>query len=375
MTTTMIITNDFPPRIGGIESFVQQICELLISREGHRVVVLTATARGAEELDATLPYDVVRRPGPLLPTPQVAAHARHLMTEHGATRVIFGAAAPLALLAPSLRRAGATRLLAVTHGHETWWATVPIARRQLRRMAGAVDHVSTISAYTTDRIAPALSPESRDRMIRLAPPVDPSMFRPGDRKSPRPQCVAAGRLVPQKGFRILIKAWRGLLDRRAWPSQPELVIIGDGPDRARLRRDVAAAGLGQSVRFIGAVPRQAMVPYLQQAQVFALPVRTRLAGLNPEGLGLTFLEAAACGLPVIAGDSGGAGETLDHGTTGFLIDPDDHHMLTARLDDLLSDPARARDMGAAGRARVLSHYGLDGLRTTLFDALDLTAGD
>ncbi len=139
--TTLVVTNDFPPRIGGIESFVSAACGFL----DDDVIVLTSAAPGSERFDATLPFEVHRRRGPLLPTPFTSREAVRLLERAGADRVLFGAAAPLALLAPALRAAGAVRIVALTHGHETWWARVPVARSLLRRIGDEVDALSTIS--------------------------------------------------------------------------------------------------------------------------------------------------------------------------------------------------------------------------------------
>src|SRR5829696_8554179 len=152
MPTTLIITNDFPPRIGGIESFIGDLCELL---DGD-VVVYASGPPGGTATDAVRRYPVVRDGSLLLPIPRVAERARIVLRRFGATRVLFGAAAPLGLLAPSLRRAGAQVVVGLTHGHETWWATLPGARQVLRRIGEACDHLTTISEYTSARIRPAL---------------------------------------------------------------------------------------------------------------------------------------------------------------------------------------------------------------------------
>lgn len=371
MARTLIITNDFPPRVGGIESFIRDVVDLLDSD----VVVLTSSTRDGRAFDQTLKVEVVRAGPVLLPTPLLTRQAVGLLRRTGASRVLFGAAAPLGLMAAALRKAGASRLVALSHGHEAWWATVPGARWLLRRLADRVDHVSTISDYTAGRIAPALSPAARTRLIRLAPPVDVDVFRPA--VEPRsgnepPRAVAVGRLVRQKGFDTLLQAWRRVLAR--WPGtalRPELVIVGDGPRRHALTRLAGALGVTDSVVWAGAKPRWAVVAELQQADVFALPVRTRLAGLNPEGLGLAALEAAACGLPVIVGNSGGAPETLIDTETGFVVGSDSPEELAYRLGSLLDDRGRAREMGSAGRRYVTARFGFAQARATLRAALDL----
>lgn len=367
MPPVLIITNDFPPTVGGIEGFVADLCGLL----DDDVIVLTRRTTGWRQHDSMINFGVRRVGRLLLPTPRTGRRAAELITRHKIDAVIFGAMAPLTLLAPTVRAAGARRLLAISHGHETWWAAIPGSARLLRRMADDVDHVSYISDYTRARIAPALSPAARAAMIQISPPVDLSRFTPGDPASGvdhgRRRCVAVGRMVRQKGFDTLLRAWRRVLDR---DPDRELVLVGDGPQQPALRRLAAQLRLGESVRFTGALDRAAVASTLQTATVFALPVRTRLAGLNPEGLGLGFLEAAASGLPVIAGRSGGAPETVVDGETGYVVDPEDDGQLASRIDLLLTDRELARRMGRAGRRYVRSRYGAAGVAAAVAAALD-----
>ena len=367
--STLIITNDFPPRVCGIESFVSELCRLL----DHDVVVYASGSAGAAASDHDRPFPIIRDGPLLLPTPRVAARATALLREFGSTRVIFGAAAPLGLLAPSLRRAGAQQILGLTHGHETWWAQVPAARRLLRRIGDSCDHLTTISGYTERRIASGLSPSARARLLRLAPPVDVQRFRPPARPDIRSagRCIAVARLIPQKGVEALLQAWRTVLDRSRSGARRELVIVGDGPLRPRLERTIQRLKLSASIRLLGALPSSGVISELQQASVFALPVRTRLAGLNPEGLGLAALEAAACGLPVIVGDSGGAPETVREGETGFVVPSGDHALLAERLILLLDNPALAQDMGARGRRYVAAHFSAAVARARLGEALSI----
>jgi phosphatidyl-myo-inositol dimannoside synthase len=368
--STLIITNDFPPRVGGIESFVSDICALL----DHDVVVYASGSDGAGVSDRERPYPVVRDGPLLLPTPRVAGRAAGLLREFGATRVIFGAAAPLGLLAPSLRRVGARQIVGFTHGHETWWSRVPVARRLLRRIGDSCDHLTTISGYTERRIASALSPSARRRLRRLAPPVDIARFQPLEKTAVRSgvRCVAVARLIPQKGMSTLLRAWRTVIDRAARRGvDHDLIIVGDGPLRGRLERTIHDLELSDSARLIGALPRAGVIEQLQQASVFALPVRTRLAGLNPEGLGLAALEAASCGLPVIVGDSGGAPETVRDGDTGFVVRSGDHQQLAERLSWLLDNPQLAQEMGARGRRHVCAHFSTESARVKLREVLDL----
>jgi phosphatidyl-myo-inositol dimannoside synthase len=370
MPPTLIITNDFPPWVGGIESFVSDVCELL----DDDVVVYASGAAGAAASDRKRPFPVIRDGPLLLPTPRVAARATGLLRAVGATRVVFGAAAPLGLLAPSLRRAGARRIVGLTHGHEIWWAQLPAARRLLRRIGDSCDHLTTISGYTERRIASALGPSARRRLLRLAPPVDTERFRPLQAAAvgSAARCIAVARLIPQKGLSTLLRAWRMVVDRAARSHVArELVVVGDGPQRPRLERIIHELELSDHVRLMGALPREAVIGQLQLADVFALPIRTLLAGLNPEGLGLAALEAAACGLPVIVGHSGGAPETVREGDTGFVVPSDDHQLLAERLSLLLDNPSLALEMGSRGRRHVCAHFSMDSARARLREALDL----
>lgn len=314
MSRVLVVTNDFPTRRGGIESFVLALCERMPADE---VVVYTASMPGDRELDRTLPFPVHRDPSRnLLPTPAVARRVARVLRDEGCDRVVYGASAPLGLLAPSLRRAGAVRQVALTHGHEVWWARVPGARSLLRRIGDEVDVMTYVSEWCRDRIARALSPDAAARMERLSPGVDVSRFRPGCGGADVrrrygigddvPVVVCAARMVRRKGQDTLVRAWPEVL--RAFPAA-RLLLVGDGPDRGRIERLIKEGGVSDSVVSAGSVPWEEVPAHMDAGDVFAMPCRTRLWGLEPEAFGIVFLEAQACGLPVLVGDSGGAPET------------------------------------------------------------------
>jgi phosphatidyl-myo-inositol dimannoside synthase len=356
----LVVTNDFPPRLGGIESFVFTLCGSIPSSE---VVVFTSRMPGSRELDRTLDYPVVRdRSRVLLPTPRVGRAVRSVAREYGCDRVLFGAAAPLGLLAPGLRRAGIRRLVGLTHGHEVWWAALPGARAALRRIGDGVDVLTYVSEYCRERISPALSAPSAARMVRLSPEVDVGRFTPQVdgaawrrrwRLGDRPVVLSAARLVARKGHDTLLRAWPRVLS--ACPDAA-LVVVGDGPMRPLLQRAVRRRGLSASVRVVPGVPWSQMPGVYAAADVFALPCRTRLRGLQPEAFGIVFLEAAASGLPVVAGASGGVPETVLDGRTGYVVGPHDLDQLVSRLVSLLSTPATAAAMGARGRREVSARH-------------------
>ncbi len=344
--TVLVVTNDFPPRQGGIETFVRALCDELPDP-----VVYTSRSPGDTTYDRTLPFPVIRdRTSMLLPTPRVTRRAVQLMHEYDADRILFGAAAPLGLMGPALRQAGARKIVAVSHGHETWWASLPATRQALRRIGDAADVVTTVSAWCEQRIVRALSPKAT--IERLTPGVDTERFFPGcggdevrerlDLRGPVVACVS--RLIARKGQDTLIRAWPRVL---AAVPDAVLLLVGGGPDRDRL--EALAKPLGDAVRFTGAVPWQDIPPYVDAADVFAMPTRTRRFGLEPEALGIVTLEAAATGKPVVVGDSGGTADTVRHGETGYLVDPYNPVATAVRLVELLTDPGRAQAFGRAGR--------------------------
>jgi phosphatidylinositol alpha-1,6-mannosyltransferase len=355
MGRTLLITNDFPPRPGGIQQFVHN---LAVRQPAGSVVVYASIWKGAGAFDAEQPFEVVREAtGMLLPTPPVARRAAELARAHGCDRVWFGAAAPLGLLAESLRRrAGIERAVAITHGHEIGWAALPGARTLLKRIARGNDVVTYLGDYQRVRLARALG--DLTSLQRLAPGVDVDKFHPGVDGSAvrarhgltgRPVIVCVSRLVPRKGQDMLIRALPAV--RRRVPDVALLLVSG-GPYRPKLERLAREQGVESDVVFTGSVPWAELPQHYAAGDVYAMPCRTRAAGLDVEGLGIVYLEASATGLPVVGGDSGGAPDAVREGETGYVVGGRDVAALTARLIDLLTDEARAKAMGEAGRAWV-----------------------
>jgi phosphatidylinositol alpha-1,6-mannosyltransferase len=356
MPKVLVLTNDFPPRQGGIQFFVHALALRLPPED---VAVYAPAWAGAAEFDAELPFPVVRHPTSLmLPVPSVARRAERIIEREGCDTVLFGAAAPLGLLAPRLRRAGARRLIALTHGHEVGWAALPVARSALRRIGDSVDAVTYLGDYTRVRLARALSPAATARMTRLTPGVDASEFYPGAGGqgirerfglADRPVVVCVSRMVPRKGQDALIHAWPLVL---ANVPGATLLLVGDGPYRDRLERMTRHLGVAGSVIFTGAPSRAELPSYFDAGNVFAMPCRTRRRGLDVEGLGMVFLEAAATGLPVVGGDSGNSADAIRDGETGYVVSGRSVAELAERLNRLLADPGAARAMGEKGTAWV-----------------------
>ncbi|WP_119582625.1 glycosyltransferase family 4 protein [Streptomyces europaeiscabiei] len=376
MHKTLIVTNDFPPRPGGIQAFLHNMALRL---DPERIVVYASTwkrsregARATAAFDDEQPFTVVRdRTTMLLPTPAVTRRAVSLLREHGCTSVWFGAAAPLGLMAPALRRAGATRLVATTHGHEAGWAQLPAARQLLGRIGEGTDTITYLGEYTRSRIATALTPQAAGRMVQLPPGVDEKTFHPGSGGAEvrarlgltdRPVVVCVSRLVPRKGQDTLIRAMPGIL---AEEPDAVLLIVGGGPYDKELRRLAHETGVAASVRFTGAVPWSELPAHYGAGDVFAMPCRTRRGGLDVEGLGIVYLEASATGLPVVAGDSGGGPDAVLDGETGWVVRGGSPEDAAERIVTLLGDPELRARMGQRGREWVEEKWRWDLLAETL----------
>jgi phosphatidylinositol alpha-1,6-mannosyltransferase len=353
------------------------------------VVVYASTWHGrAEECrayDAAHPYLTVReRTSVLLPEPRRVRRACEIARAEGCEAVWFGAAAPLALMAPSLRRAGVRRLVATTHGHEVGWAKLPGARQLLRRIGESVDVVTYLSEYQRTRIGAALSPAAAARMAPLSPGVDIDRFKPENRGAPettalrarlgladRPVAVCVSRLVPRKGQDTLIRAWPEV--RRSVPDAALLIVSG-GTYRKDLERIAREAGVERDVVFTGAVPWAELPFHFAAGDVFAMPCRTRRGGLDVEGLGIVYLEASATGLAVVGGDSGGAPDAVIDGETGYVVSGRSISQTAGRVAELLADPTLATKMGQAGRAWVQERWQWSSIRARFRALLDPDEG-
>ncbi|MFG3215662.1 glycosyltransferase family 4 protein [Streptomyces tendae] len=369
MTRTLIVTNDFPPRQDGIETFVRELADRF---PPDKVVVFTSDPPDAAPSSGeSFPYPVIRhRARTLLPTPRATAHAASVARHYGCDRVWFGAAAPLGLMADRLRGTTDIRTaVATTHGHEAWWARTPGARGLLRRIGAQVDALTWLGASTRRPIEAALAPGTRT--ARLVPGVDTTVFRPGLDGGPvraryglgrRPVVLCAARLVPRKGQDTLIRALPWI--RKTVPDAM-LLLAGAGPYAPELRQLAMAEGVFDSVVFAGDHPHHLLPSFYAASDAFAMPCRTRRRGLEVEGLGIVYLEAAASGLPVLAGDSGGAPDAVRDGETGYVIDGHSVAATADRLTRLLRNSALAHGMGAKGRHWAQTEWTWDHSYTTL----------
>lgn len=367
----LLVTNDFPPKVGGIQSYLWELWRRL---PPERVTVLTAAHPGAAAFDAAQAFRIVRTRAPvLLPTPGLVTKVRALAGEVGAGIVLIDPALPLGLIGPRLGR----RYGLILHGAEvTFPARLPVARSVLASVVGGASHIVSAGRYARAEAARAAG--SRMPPTTVVPPaVDTDRFRPLDPEerakvradlglpAEGPLVVGLTRLVPRKGIDTLIEAAARLV-----PAHQGLTVAvaGSGRDRSRLAR--LARRAGAPVRFLGRVADESLPGVYGCGDVFAMPCRSRWGGLEQEGFGIVFLEAAACGIPQVAGASGGAAEAVEHGRTGLVVDrPGDAAAVAAALDQLLADPSSRRRMGEAARRRALEEFSGDVLAARLDRAL------
>ncbi|OZE39244.1 alpha-(1-2)-phosphatidylinositol mannosyltransferase [Rhodococcus sp. 05-2254-5] len=370
MRRTLLVTNDFPPRPGGIQSYLHSFASQLPADE---LVVYAPRWRGDSHVkfDAKQPFEVIRHPTTLmLPTPLVARRAARIVKTRGCDSVWFGAAAPLAVMSSHLRKAGADRIVASTHGHEVGWSMVPGGRATLRTIGENTDVVTYVSKYTRSRFSSAFGASAA--LEHLPPGVDTERFVPDDAArtelraryglGDRPTVLCLSRLVPRKGQDFLIRA---LPEIRRAVDGAVLVIVGGGPYENTLRELVRSTGMEHHVVFTGTVPSAELAAHHTIADVFAMPSRTRGAGLDVEGLGIVYLEASACGVPVVAGMSGGAPEAVQHNKTGLVVDGTSVSSIADAIVTILSDRTLATQMGNAGRAWVDAEWRWDVLTEKL----------
>lgn len=350
---TLLVTNDFPPRVGGIQRTLEALWTHL---PAERVSVFCPGEEDAAAYDAAQPFQVFRQPERFLwPRPEVADRIEAAIEETGAEVVLFGATYPLAMLGPRLAARG-TPYLAAAHGFEYWLSVIPGAHAMMRYATSRAARVPVMCSAFIARTVRTAVPK-RVPVSVLYPGADLTTFRPDLETADlrvrhgledRPLVVCVSRLVARKGQDVLIL---GMEDVRRRVPDAALMIVGGGPYEPKLRELARSAPRG-SVFFSGQVSEENLPRYYAMGDVFAMPCRTRLGGLEVEGWGNVFIEAAACARPVIVGDSGGAREALVDGETGLLVNGADPGSVALAVADLLGDPDRARAMGAAGRERV-----------------------
>jgi len=359
---TFLITNDLGPRAGGIESFVLGLLERV---EANSVVILTSSQAKSKEFDQQLleKYGaiVIRdRSKILLPTPRITRKAVKVMKQYQAKTIWFGAAAPLALMAKSLRNAGATNILALSHGHEVWWAKIPVFRSAIAKISKNVDSLTFLGEFTKNAMLPAIKDPAK--LVKIAPGIDIDHFAPSGidknliekyKLQDRRVIVCVGRLVHRKGQDKLIEAMPQVL--KQFPDAV-LLLVGEGPIKSMLDKLIRHHGLEHNVIFTGRVQFADLPKYIQLGELLAMPSRDRFFGLEVEGLGIVYLGASACGVPVIVGKSGGAPDAVVENKTGLIVDGTKPAEIADAVCKLLGDKELAKQMGQSGRDWVVENW-------------------
>ena len=361
MPSVLLVTNDFGPRAGGIETFVMGLLERVPKGE---VIVYTSRQSSTGEYDRRWRDDygveVVRdKSSILLPTPRVIRNLQKLVHERNLSTVWFGAAAPLGVSARWLRRAGAEHIVALTHGHEVWWSKVWPFSWAISEIARSVDVVTYLGDFTQQAIARRF--KDKNKLTKIAPGIDTEHFRPLDGRelrekygiADRATIVSVGRLVHRKGQDRLVEAMPLVLKEI---PEAHLVFIGEGPHRKKLDQLVEKHKLENHVTFIGRIQYSDLPRHISLGDIFAMPSRSRLFGLEVEGLGIVYLEASACGLPVVGGNSGGAPDAVKEGITGFVVDGNNLPEIADRIITLLKDDELRNQMGNAGRSWAMEEW-------------------
>ena len=361
MPSVLLVTNDFGPRAGGIETFVMGLLERVPKGE---VIVYTSRQSSTGEYDRRWRDDygveVVRdKSSILLPTPRVIRNLQKLVDERNLSTVWFGAAAPLGVSARWLRRAGAEHIVALTHGHEVWWSKVWPFSWAISEIARSVDVVTYLGDFTQQAIARRF--KDKNKLTKIAPGIDTEHFRPLDGRelrekygiADRATIVSVGRLVHRKGQDRLVEAMPLVLKEI---PEAHLVFIGEGPHRKKLDELVKKLKLENHVTFIGRIQYSDLPRHISLGDIFAMPSRSRLFGLEVEGLGIVYLEASACGLPVVGGNSGGAPDAVKEGITGFVVDGNNLPEIADRIITLLKDDELRNQMGNAGRSWAMEEW-------------------
>jgi phosphatidylinositol alpha-1,6-mannosyltransferase len=356
--THVLVTNDFPPKIGGIQSYLWELWRRLPPED---FAVLTLAHAGSEPFDAEQPFRIERLDGPvLLPSRRVRAAILGLAREIDASLVVLDPALPLGLLGPQLGMPYGI----VVHGAEvTVPARLPAARQLLARVVAQASLVVAAGEYPVGELRRVVGTRL-PRTVVVPPGVDVERFHPLDpaaRAAARRRLalpvdgrlvVSVSRLVPRKGMDVLVEA-----SARLAPARPDLVVAigGTGRDASRIAR--LAARHHAPVRLLGRVPDADLPALDASADVWAMLCRNRWLGLEQEGFGIVFLEAAACGVAQVAGRSGGAGDAVVDGRTGLVVDrPGDVVVVTDALERLLDDADLRCRLGSAARERAVAAF-------------------
>ena len=363
-----VVTNDFPPRIGGINYYVDQLMRRF---PAGTVTIFSSRFAGWEAFDREYPHEVIRLDTEMmLPSPGVRRRLHDELRSRKPDVVVFGATWPLAHMGPAIRKKLDIPYLGFTHGLELTGALVPGLMRPIGRYASML---TAASQWSKKKLERAFGWEGRMPVLpsgidteRFHPAVSDAAVRERHSLGDRPVICCVSRLVPRKGQDMLIRALPAIA--RQVPDV-RLLIVGVGPYDASLRKLAVSTGVADRVVFAGAAPYEELAAYFRAGNVFAMPCRVRWFGFDIEALGAVFLQGAAVGRPVIAGATGGAPEAVIHGKTGLAVDPTRPEPLVEAITPLLLDRARAEAMGKAGAEWMHTEWTWEHMSNRLQDML------
>ena len=374
----LLLTQDFPPDVGGIQTYCAELARRFAA-SCDAFAVMAPRVAGDEEVDAALPYPVHRVTATSNTLPFRAIRPlRRLLREGDFDVVLHAQWQTLPASVAARRRGFKGRIVLAAHGRELLLAPLSSlgpAQRVYdafrRRMVHHVDLVLPVSRYTGGLVAELGIPT--DRMVVVSNGTDPEHFRPLDVSDLRqelgltgvPVLLSVGRLTPRKGFDTVIEALPSI--RRQVP-EAVYVLVGGGEDRERLEALARTHGVADAVRFVGKVAYADLPRWFNLGDVFVTP--SRLQPPSVEGFGIVFLEANACGKPVIGARSGGVPDAVLDGETGLLVAPDDSADLADAALRLLKDPDLARTLGQQGLERVRREATWDVVHARIAAAID-----
>jgi phosphatidylinositol alpha-1,6-mannosyltransferase len=373
----LVVTNDFPPRVGGINGYV---AELMRRFPPGEAVIFASDWPGARSFDATYTHPVIRWPlggMTMYPTAGVRDHVEDVVRRERPDILLFGAAVPLGVMGRQIHRRLGIPYATFTHGVEAWAGQVPVTKRVLGRVVRGAALSMGVSRWAIELLRQVVGPHARIELMppgidvqRFHPQVSDAAVRERHGLDGHPVICCVSRMTLRKGQDKVIRAMPWIL--REIPDA-RFLVVGTGPDLERLRGLAYRKGVADRVVFAGEVPEEVLPQYFRAGDVFAMPCRSRKLGLEAEAFGIVFLQASAVGRPCVAGDSGGAPEAVLHGETGVVVDGNEVDEVAEGILELLGDPARAAKLGTAGADRVHREFTWvamsSRLRSLLIDAV------
>ena len=372
----LLVTNDYPPKVGGIQSYLWEIYRRLPQDE---VTVLCTPYEGSEQFDSEQTHRIIRtKQKVLLPTPNLAGKIRELIFKHQIDLVLFDPAVPVGMLGPRI----GSPYGVILHGAEvTIPGRVPILKNFLGKVLRGAELVITAGQYSTREAERAAGCELP---VSVVPPgVDIERFKPlshHERNTAREiynlkegdeVILTLSRLVPRKGMDVLIQACAALKEKR---PNLKLLIAGTGRDKARLEK--IAKKTKAPVQFLAHVPDKEIPSLYGMADIFSMLCRIRWGGLEQEGFGIVFLEAAATGVPQIAGRSGGASEAVSENRTGKIVqNPKNIEEVIEKIESMLNNREQSVSMGKSSRDRAANQFSYDILAQKFHQAITRTINE